>query len=70
MCRELIRQQQEKYYNILVEARNEAFKLLKPGAVAKDVYEAVALFIRGKSGTLGDAFVKSIGFAVSPLSHL
>jgi nucleosome binding factor SPN SPT16 subunit len=58
-------QTQEKYYSILLEARNEAFKLMKPDVTAKDVYEGVAAFIRGRSGTLADSFAKTIGFAVS-----
>ena len=39
-------------------------KLLKEGAVVKDVYTHVQSFVQGKSSTLGDAFVKTIGFAV------
>ena len=58
-------QQQEKYYGILLEARSEAFRRLKPGAVAKDVYEGVQAFVSKKSGTLGSALAKQIGFQVS-----
>ncbi|GFZ43528.1 FACT complex subunit SPT16 [Saitozyma sp. JCM 24511] len=54
---------QEKNYSTLLAAREEAIKLLKAGAVVKDVYNAVAAFVQGKSSTLGDAFVKNIGFA-------
>ncbi len=39
--------------------------MLKEGAVIKDVYKHVHSFVQGKSSTLGEAFVKSIGFAVS-----
>jgi nucleosome binding factor SPN SPT16 subunit len=58
-------QQQEKYYSHLLETRTEAFRLLKPGAVAKDVFDKVSSFVAGKSGTLGSAFGKNIGFSVS-----
>lgn len=62
-------QDQEKNYSTLLAAREEAIKLLKAGAVVKDVYNAVAAFVQGKSSTLGDAFVKNIGFAVSRARH-
>jgi nucleosome binding factor SPN SPT16 subunit len=58
-------QDQEKNYSTLLAAREEAIKLLKAGAVVKDVYNSVAAFVQGKNSTLGDAFVKNIGFAVS-----
>lgn len=48
-----------------MEARNEAFSLMKPDVTAKEVYDGVLAFIRGKSGTLADSFAKSMGFAVS-----
>jgi nucleosome binding factor SPN SPT16 subunit len=62
-------QDQEKNYSTLLAAREEAIKLLKAGAVVKDVYNAVTAFVQGKSSTLGDAFVKNIGFAVSWARH-
>jgi nucleosome binding factor SPN SPT16 subunit len=63
--RKLTEQQQEKYYSWLLEARDEAFKQLKPGAIAKDVYAAVQSLVAKKSGTLGQGFGKTIGFQVS-----
>lgn len=38
-------------------------KLLKDGAIAKDVYNEAASMLQERG--LGDAFVKNIGFAVS-----
>jgi nucleosome binding factor SPN SPT16 subunit len=57
-------QKQESQYTTLLDARNEALKLLKEGAVTKDVYAQIQSFVAGKSGTLADAFSKNIGFAV------
>ena len=56
---------QESYYGMLLEARYEALKVIKDGAVAKDVYTHVQSFLEGKSATLGQAFQKTMGFAVS-----
>lgn len=58
-------QKQESYYSILLEARGEALKLLKAGAVASEVYEKVRSFVEGKSATLAQTMLKSMGFVVS-----
>ncbi len=58
-------QQQESYYSTLLDARQEALKLLKEGAVIKDVFNHVQSFVQEKSSTLGEAYVKTMGFAVS-----
>ncbi|WWC58713.1 FACT complex subunit SPT16 [Kwoniella dejecticola CBS 10117] len=54
---------QESYYSALLEARQEALKKLKAGAVVSDVYNEVHQFVESKSGTLGQNFLRSIGFA-------
>ena len=59
-----VHQKQESYYSILLEARQEALKTLKDGAILRDVYSHVHSFIEAKSPTLGEAFVKNLGFAV------
>ncbi|KAL1410609.1 FACT complex subunit spt16 [Vanrija albida] len=52
---------QERNFEILIDARLSIVKLLKEGAVVKDVY-AAAQAIFAERG-LGDNFVKNIGFA-------
>ncbi|OCF42303.1 FACT complex subunit SPT16 [Kwoniella heveanensis CBS 569] len=54
---------QESYYSALLEARTEALKLLKAGAVASEVYKSIQQFLESKSGTLGQNFLKTAGFA-------
>ncbi|KAK6905729.1 FACT complex subunit SPT16 [Kwoniella mangroviensis CBS 8507] len=54
---------QESYYSALLEARSEALKKLKAGAVVQDVYNEVQQFVESKSPTLGQNLSKSIGFA-------
>lgn len=49
----------------MLDVRLSAVKLLKDGAVAKDVYNEAASMLQDRG--LGDAFVKNIGFAVSLL---
>jgi nucleosome binding factor SPN SPT16 subunit len=53
---------QEANFQILLEVRQEVIKMLKDGAIVKDVYNRAASLLQGKG--LGDAFVKNIGFAV------
>lgn len=52
---------QEANFQILLEVRQEVLKMLKDGAIIKDVYNAAAQLVTAKG--LGDAFVKNIGFA-------
>lgn len=47
----------------MLDVRLSVVKLLKDGAVAKDVYNEAASMLQERG--LGDAFVKNIGFAVS-----
>ncbi|WRT64164.1 FACT complex subunit SPT16 [Kwoniella shivajii] len=54
---------QETYYSTLLEARSEALKKLKAGAIVQDVYNEVHEFLQSKSATLGQNFVKTMGFA-------
>lgn len=61
----LIEQKQESYYAVLLEARTEALKIIKDGTEARDVYNHIHKFVSDKSATLGDAMVKTLGFAVS-----
>ena len=58
-------QKQENYYSTLLEARQEALKILKDGAVIQDVYNHVQKFIHEKNQKVGEAFVRNIGFSVS-----
>ncbi|KAK8865948.1 FACT complex subunit SPT16 [Kwoniella newhampshirensis] len=54
---------QESYYTSLLEARAEALKLIRAGAIVSDIYKSVQQFIESKSSTLAQAFLKNIGFA-------
>ena len=56
---------QEANYSVLLDARNEAVKVIKDGAVAKDVCNHVHRFVNEKSATLSEAFQRSMGFGVS-----
>ncbi|KAK4688063.1 FACT complex subunit SPT16, partial [Tremellales sp. Uapishka_1] len=53
---------QEKNYSMLLEVRLEAMKLLKAGAVIKDVYNTILESVKAKRPKSADYFVKNIGF--------
>lgn len=55
--------QQENNFSTLLDVRLEVLKVMKAGVAAKDVYNNI--YAQLQSRGLGDAFVKSIGFAVS-----
>lgn len=54
---------QENNFSTLLDVRLEILKVMKAGAVAKDIYNHIHSQFEARG--LGDAFVKNIGFAVS-----